>query len=508
MELTALLSNRPTWTEEEFDARELEIIAAGEAMRGPCLGVLWSLLPQAEQDQLFESLTAVDWLRVLYDWNIWGRPKQLVAMDPSDTIDDVLWLCGRQFGKNRTVNETVADRIQAGLAHSICYVGADWRDVRRHMVGGLPDTDSGILDVLPPWYPRDSREGVIYNENKAEIYIPPHDCTIYLNSGEVKEQRGGNFDLVWIDEPIKYRYLDAVMANLDFALRKGPHPQRFITTTPKKQQWLRNLMMTEGVQVVHGTSEENTSLAKRVYARLLRRYGGSQIGDQELGARILRDSSNAIASSTSIDKQRLSDRPLLLEAGIGIDPAVSTKRKSDDSGIIAVGRCGGEMGSTEARLCVLEDASGRYTPDGWALKSVDLAIAYGAKWIIVERNKIGDTGYALIMHALRARGMEGKIEIREAYSTKDKATRARTTLQPLYDRGHVHHVGRFGVLESQLTQWDPASGISPNELDAFTHAAIEVMGMAAIDAILDDSTKWEGLAEAQAAFETRGRGRI
>jgi phage terminase large subunit-like protein len=508
LELSALLA-KPTWTEDQFQRRQLEVIAEGVAMQGASKAERIALLPQAAQDEILGELTAVDWTRLLWDWNFWGRPKQLVGMEPDPDVDDILWLAGRMFGKNRTATETIGDRIQAGRAHSICFVGADWRDVRRNMVGGLPDSESGILDVLPPWIPAKSKEGWEYNENKGEIYIYPHDCTIYLNSGEVKEQRGGNFDLVWLDEPIKYRYLLEVMSNLDFALRKGEHPQRFITTTPKNQQWLRNLIMMDGVKVVHGTSSENTSLARRVYQRLIGRYGGSRLGEQELDAKILGDNDSAIATSTGIDRDRMAEAPTLLEVGVGIDPAVSTKRRSDDSGIVVAARFGGPKGSEDARLALLGDKSDRLKPDAWALRAVDLAIAWGATFMVVERNKIGDAGWALLGHALRARSMMGKIEIREAYSIKDKGTRAMTTLSPLYDRGHAHHVGRFGALEYQLTQWEPTSGFSPNELDAYTHVATELMGLA--DVVADGPTvaeRWEGFEDAQAEFETEDRDRI
>jgi phage terminase large subunit-like protein len=269
---------------------------------------------------------------------------------------------------------------------------------------------------------------------------------------------------------------------------------------------LRDLIMEETTLTIHSVTEENRSnIPKRTLARWHRRYGGTRIGEQELGGRILGSNDNAIAAMTTIEANRVEDCPELDETGVALDPAVSTKRRSDDTGAIACGRFGGARGSLDAHLCVLEDRSGRYKPDGWADVGAELARAWGAKWIAVERNKIGDVGAALLIHALKRYDLYGQVEIREAYSFKDKWTRAQP-VSALYDRGHVHHVGRFPDLESQLSQWDPSTGrVSPNNLDALVHCAIELMGLTLTESPVDLSTRWEGFAEINRRFEVRNR---
>jgi phage terminase large subunit-like protein len=475
---------RRRWTEEDFSRRQKEIVAAGKAARRPSLAERLMSLPVAARERIMATLSPVEWRRLRYDWRFWGRPKQLAALDVAG-FDDILLLGGRGVGKTRTGAETVRDRIQSGLARSVCFIGADWEDCRRTMVGGMPDTDSGILDVLPPWIDR------TFNQVKKEITIPAYDCVVYLNTAEKREQRGGNFDLLWIDEPIKFRYLDTVLMNLDLALRKR-NALRIFTTTPKRQEWLRELIMNGRTKVIHSMSDENAAnLDPRTLARWRERWGDTRLGKQELEAMILGDTESAIASSLQIETDRVEDVPELDEVGVGIDPAVSTKRRSDDSGIMCCGRAAD-------RLYVLEDRSGRYAPDGWARAGVDLAIEWGAKWIIVERNKIGDVGRSLLMHAMRARDVE--FEIREAYSIKDKWTRAQG-LTALYDRGHVHHVGRYPDLEAQLTQWDPREGgPSPNNLDAFVHCANELMELVAAEKPAPAMNPFEGLADAAAGL--------
>jgi predicted phage terminase large subunit-like protein len=482
------------YTEEQFQARQKEIVALCVAARGPSLAERLSRSPNREE--ILSRLTPIQFMRLRHDWRFWGRPKQLIPLEVGDWRDCLI-VAGRGFGKTRTGVEAVVDRICRGLAKSVCVIGPTHRDTRDILIGGIPGSDSGLMDLFPPWYPRDSREGIEYNSHKGLIHIWPHDCTIYIRTGEDKEQRGGNYDLVLLDEPVKFRHIGTVLYNLDMALRKKTgRTQRIITTSPMRQEWLMDMMMADRTLVIHGTSGENESNVDPFFVQTMKeRYAGTRLGDQELEALILGDNARALASTTAIDKARILDvgasKLDLDEYAVGVDPAVSTKRLSDDSGIVVCGRKGKE-------LYVLEDATGRYTPDGWSEKAVQLAKDYGAKLIVFERNKIGDAGVALLKHAIAKLG--AKVDVKECYSFKDKWTRAQS-VSPLYERGHAHHVGHFRDLEMQLTQWDPsASRFSPNSLDSFVHAAVELMGLAITEDKRDPHAAFQGLRDANKRF--------
>lgn len=465
------------FTEDQLQERMAEIIELGRELQGPSI---------AEElggpDGL--DLAGIDWVHVENDWHVWGRPKQLVVADPElpDWFPGSRWgwrialiLGGRGIGKTRTGSETAWHRIEAGHARSLLLIGPTWRDVRRTMVGGLPNTTSGFLDVLPPHV----RAETEWNKNNQEIYVHPYGATVYLATAEDPEQRGGNFDFVWGDEPIKWRRLQAVLDNLSLALRdpRG-EPQMLLTTTPKRQPWLEAMIMDRRVLVVHGTTHENRSnLHPEALADWERKYGGTRVGRQELEAALLGDNESAIASAAQIEAGRIEEEPKLVEVGVGIDPAVSTKRKSDDSGLVAAGR------TDTDELVLLEDRTDAYEAAdhgkqlGWSDEAVRLAKAWGATFIIYEENKIGNTGISLLRQAIERAGMTGKIGLRKAYSFKDKKTRS-IALSTAYDRNEVHHLGRHPELETQLTQWDPDDErqASPNNLDAFVHVANSVMG--------------------------------
>lgn len=476
-----------------------EIVALGVKLRGPSIAEELSIDVGGELEEL--ELEGVEWQHAANDWQVWGRPKQLVFAD-AELPDDfpgprwkwriAIFLAGRATGKTRTGAETAWHRIESGQARSLLVIGPTWRDVRRTMVGGMPNTTSGFLDVLPPWV----RAETEWNKNNQEIYIHPYGATVYLATAEDPEQRGGNFDFVWGDEPIKWRRLQTVLDNLLLALRdpRG-EPQMLLTTTPKPQPWLKSMIMDRRVLVVHGTSYENASnIHPGALEDWKQKYEGTRLGKQELEAGLLGDNESAIASTGQIEGGRIEDKPALSEVGVGVDPAVSTKRKSDDSGIVVAGRTPG------GHLVCLDDRSGTYEAAdygdvlGWSDEAVRCAIQWGAEWIIYEENKIGNTGVALLRKAIARAKMTGKIGLRKAYSFADKKTRS-LALSAAYDREEVHHYGRQPELESQLTQWDPddETQASPNNLDAFVHVANEVMAWSSTEEPIDHEEVSEGL---------------
>ena len=60
-------------------------------------------------------------------------------------------------------------------------------------------------------------------------------------------------------------------------------------------------------------------------------------------------------------------------------------------------------------------------------------------------------------------------------ATRGKAVRAEP-VSTLYDKGLVHHVGVFDLLEDELTTWTPEDNESPNRLDALVWGITELMG--------------------------------
>lgn len=151
---------------------------------------------------------------------------------------------------------------------------------------------------------------------------------------------------------------------------------------------------------------------------------------------------------------------------VAIDPAVSTKPGSDETGIIAMGV------GTDGYGYVLADESGKYRPEEWARRAISLYRSLDADRIIGEVNNGGD----MIESTLRAQAAD--VPYKEVRATRGKAARAEP-VAALYERNKVFHVGNYPELEDQMcavtTDFDSkAHGWSPDRVDALVWAATEL----------------------------------
>jgi phage terminase large subunit-like protein len=148
---------------------------------------------------------------------------------------------------------------------------------------------------------------------------------------------------------------------------------------------------------------------------------------------------------------------------VGIDPAGGSGKTSAETGIVAAG-----LGA-DGRGYVLADASGRYTPDGWARRSVELCRSLQADRIVAERNYGGEMVEATI------RAVDPRMPIKLVTASRGKQVRAEPIVS-LYEQRRVHHVGQFAELEDQLCGWCPTDGgPSPDRLDAVVWCLSELM---------------------------------
>jgi len=402
------------------------------------------------------ALPPVDALRLRWTWDgFWARPKQLLPRTP---WQQAIVCAGRGFGKNRLASEFVRGEIFSGRAKSVSMIGPTERDTLRYLVGGRKrGYGSGFLDVLAPW----ERRRVRLLDEKKEIRVTfegEDDATIYLNSGEDRELRGGGFDLAIIDEPIKMGGIRDLLDNVFLALREGTNPRLLVTTTPKANaDWLRELIVDPGSIVRRGSSTENTALSAAALARMQRRFEGSRLADQELHGELLDDTPGTLFRQSLIDAARVASVPPLSYVVIGIDPSKSGRGDADECGIVAVGRA-------NDHFYVLADGTQRSDPIQWVGTLSDLWERHGANALIVETNNLGRHAQSSVLAYWRG----SKPYVVEVHATGDKLSRAEP-LSVYYAQGRVHHVGRHAKLEAELCDFAPG-GKSPNRVDALGHA--------------------------------------
>jgi predicted phage terminase large subunit-like protein len=252
-----------------------------------------------------------------------------------------------------------------------------------------------------------------------------------------------------------------------FGLRLGRKPQVIITTTPRPTPIIKELMKRaeNDVYVTQGSTFENKdNLAESALKQFVDRYEGTRLGRQELYAEILDDFEGALWNYTQIEKHKIKkdDLPELTKIIVGIDPAVTSNANSDETGIIVSGL------SEDGNYYILEDKSGKYTPDEWGRVAIETFYRYNANKIVAEVNNGGD----LVERLLRS--IDRNIPYKSVHATRGKMLRAEP-ISALYEQGKVFHLGTFPKLEEQMCSFTGDSrGQSPDRLDALVWALTEL----------------------------------
>ncbi len=182
----------------------------------------------------------------------------------------------------------------------------------------------------------------------------------------------------------------------------------------------------------------------------------------------------ALWSHEVIDQFRCLKLPVqFIEIVVAVDPEVSSGEGSAETGIIISGAgycdCKGE---SEVHGFVLEDATIRATPRGWArqvVATVNKWSGLGALiYVVAEKNQGGEMVQATIE-------AEERVPITLVHASQGKEARAEP-IATMAERGLIHHVGYFEALENQLCNWMPRAGQpSPDRLDAMVWGMTELM---------------------------------
>ena len=99
--------------------------------------------------------------------------------------------------------------------------------------------------------------------------------------------RGPQHDCAWLDELAAFRY-PAAFDNLLFGLRLGADPRLCVTTTPRPVRLVTDLIGDPTTAIARGTTYDNRSnLAPSFFDRIVNKYEGTRLGQQELMAEVL-----------------------------------------------------------------------------------------------------------------------------------------------------------------------------------------------------------------------------
>lgn len=176
------------------------------------------------------------------------------------------------------------------------------------------------------------------------------------------------------------------------------------------------------------------------------------------------DKPGALWTRDIIGKNRCheQERPMMKRIVIAVDPAISSKDSSDETGIIVAGL------GIDDHAYVLADLSGRYTPAGWAIRVREAYYAFAADRVVAEVNQGGD----LVEYTLRS--VDSNISYKAVRASRGKIARAEP-IAALDAQGRIHHVGAHPALEDQMCRFNPLTDDqSPDRVDARVWAMTEL----------------------------------
>jgi phage terminase large subunit-like protein len=396
---------------------------------------------------------------LLHDWEFWARSNQLAP--PGDWIHWLI-LAGRGFGKTRIGAEQVRRWTQEFPIVNL--IGPTMADVRDIMVQGI-GAGSAILEVCR------KDEAPVYEKSKRRLVWPNGATSLLFSAEDPESLRGPQHMKLWCDEIASWKYPEACWEQAQFGLRLGAKPQTVITTTPKPTKLIKLLAHSKSTYLTQGTTYDNRSnLAQTFFKTIIAKYEGTRLGRQELNAEILDDRLGALWTLQAIDADRVFQLPELRRIVVGVDPAVSSGEESAEWGIVCVAEGVSPAGEEwPPHYYVLDDLSGRYTPNDAARLVVNAYRAHQADRIVAEVNNGGDLVEAIL------RNVAHDFAYKPVHASRGKLTRAEP-IAALYEQHRVHHVGTFGVLEDQMCDYEPMASKSPDRMDALVWALTELSG--------------------------------
>lgn len=399
--------------------------------------------------KLLASLKPEECEELLHWWELWARPEQLAPAGEWRT-----WLiqAGRGWGKTRSGAEWVNGRARLGKRR-IHLVGRTAADVRDVMIEG----ESGILACSPTSF------RPLYQPSKRRLTWPNGAIATTFSADEPDQLRGPQCTDAWADELAAWQYDDA-WDQLQFGLRLGDDPRCAVTTTPRPTKIVRDLIADENTRVTRGRTKDNrANLAPAFLEKILKKYEGTRLGEQELEGRVLADTPGALWTNALLEGLRVRVAPTLIRIVVAVDPATTAKKGSDETGIIVIGL------GVDGHLYVLEDGSGIYKPHEWASKVLALLDTWEADLIIGESNNGGDLVESNITT------MRPNAPVKLVWASRGKRVRAEP-VSTRYEKGEVHHVGSLPKLEDEQTTWDSTNpdAPSPGRVDALVWGATEL----------------------------------
>jgi len=245
---------------------------------------------------------------------------------------------------------------------------------------------------------------------------------------------------------------------------KADDPQ-YAAKTFKKAMELMNGGSTRWA-AFHFTSMDNPHLSKEALEDITMDMSSVSYR-MEILAEDLDEAPGALWTRKTIDDYRLVTAPKQFHRiVVALDPSASST--GNEAGIIVCGKLGEEG-------YVLADCSLQGSPLTWAKAAVKAYHDWEADLIVAEKNQGGQMVETTIHQ------VDPDVPVKLVHASRGKHARAEP-ISAKAEKGKIHHVGDFPLLEDELCLWQPGDD-SPNRLDAMVWGMTELIGKQAFEGL-------------------------
>lgn len=407
-------------------------------------------------------------------WVKQRRPEQIPFLGHEDTAVTHLVMAGRGFGKTRTGAEWLLDECvsmpgcQAGIlvptydhGEKVCLFG-----------------ESGIMSSLA------DHSTVKWNGYKHTLNFANGSQITLYSSEHQRQLRGPAWHRLWIDEPADLSHgMDAwkiARPAVRLIPPNGTPARVLITGTPAPVPLVTHIheLHTKHPSLytlsIGKTTDNEANLDPTMIQELYERYAGSRYLLQEMEGVLLLQAEGALWHAEDIAGCKVPWSPDMVfdEIIVAIDPAVSTDKHADETGIIVLGRIG-NIGY------VMADYSCRASALDWARLAFKIAERHGASKIVYEKNLAGPLLEDILRRVLNE--TNSRVKLVKVHARKSKLHRAEpiSALWPAKRMFHLTNTppswGSLDKLEAQMTTWEPKDTKSPDRIDALVHGTDTLM---------------------------------
>jgi len=399
-------------------------------------------------------------------------------------------------GKTRSVAEAIHELVSSGHVKRFAFMAQNEKRTREICVDG----PSGLIAVSPPWF-RPVYEGghLVYPNGAIGIPFTPETPDVI---------RGDGVQLVWLTEIQSWPRSKRMEAYTNARIMCSTSPAYvFWDCTPKRRHPILVIFFRDAERapevhhIVQGRIEDNKdNLGRGVIEDLRNAVGlaGTQAGREELDGVFSTDDAGALWQQEWIDAHRRDEPGELVRRILSVDPAISKRAGSDQTGISELGL------AVDGQVIVLGDYTAQFTWEDWGDLVLDHYESGRCDCVIVERNRGGDAVAANLRARAQsperiARGttlkvinvgadattrhVHGVVYVKEVHARGSKDERA-GPVASLAKSGRISHLRTADLdeLEDLLCTWVPNPNIkeSPDRMDPFVHGVWELVDLSGL----------------------------